>query len=217
MSEINLITPITLDTVKEYAINDGMMCVFDSTDVTSFKACKSAEEAIALISTKTDKWLGATSGTTDISEGRKTWSPQHNGLRIPRKGAQWLDSAEPGIKAKLVQMRPNNIKLASGGADITGANTNAIWIKPRSTYKDADYNHILWFTNYGSDGIIGTIMYNALCISGLKWQFDDKKVGTSDVEFRGHASSITDNDFLPMEHFIFKSATAATAATTAEE
>lgn len=212
MSAINMITPVTLETVKEYAVNDGMMCILDEEDVTSLKACENAEEVIALVNSITGKWLGATSGVTDISEGRENWSPDHNGLRIPHKGSQWLNTAKPGIKAKLVQMRPSNIAIASGGADITGENTNAIWIKPRTTYKDEDYHAVMWFTNYGPDGIIGTIMYNALCITGLKWQMNDKKVGTCDVEFRGHADNVVANDYLPMEHFIFKSGNTANTA-----
>lgn len=210
MSIINMITPVTLETVQEYAVNDGMMCILTAADLASFKACENAEEAIALVNEIPGQWLGATSGTTDISEGRKSWSPDHNGLRIPYKGSQWLDTAAPAIKANLVQMRPANIAISSGAADVEGETTNAIWIKPRTTYKDEDYHTVLWFTNYGAEGIIGTILHNALCVTGLKWQVNDKKVGTSNVEFRGHADSVVTSGYLPMEHFVFKSANAAT-------
>lgn len=202
MSTINMITPVTLETVQEYAVNDGMMCI--DIDLEALKVTTTAEAFLAIINAAKDSWLGATSGATNISEGRETWSPDHNGLRIAHKGAQWLSTAKPSIKAKLVQMNPENISLASGGADVTTSG-KATWIKPRTTYKDEDYHNLLWFTNYGTEGIIGTIMYNALCVSGLKWTFDDKKVGTCDVEFHGHADNIVANDYLPMEHFIFLS------------
>lgn len=212
MSAINMITPVTLETVQEYAVNDGMMCW----DVDISKA-KNAEEAIEMVQAAQDNWLGATSGQTDISEGRENWSPDHNGLRMPWKGAQWLSTAKPSIKATLVQMRPTNIALASGGADITGEGTSAVWIKPRTTYMDKDYHLVLWFTNYGTDGIIGAIMRNALCTTGLNWQFNDKKVGTCQVEFLGHADNATANDYLPIEYFILKSGTSAASAASEDE
>jgi hypothetical protein len=209
MSEISMITPVTLETVQEYAVNDGMMCILTAEDVTAFRACKTAEEAIALISGKQDQWLGGTSGTTDITEGRESWSPEHNGLRLPLMGAQFPSTAKPSIKTKLVQFKPKNIAMASGGADIEGENTKAVWIKPRMAFKLSDYHTVLWFTNHGNDGIIGTILYNALCTTGLKWQVGDKQIGTCDVEFLGHAGSVTENNYLPMEHFIIKSSGAA--------
>nr|MBR4281675.1 hypothetical protein [Clostridia bacterium] len=200
MADLQMVQPVTLETVQQYAINSGMMCI--DVDITS---CKSAEELINLVNKEQGKWLGATSGTTDISENRKSWSPDHNGLRMAWKGANWLESAQPSIKAKLVQMKPGNIKVSSGAADIEGEDTDAIKIKPRTSYKDDDYHSVLWFTNYGTNALICAYFKNALCVSGLKWTIDDKKVATCDVEFRAHADSPISTDYLPVEYYIFKS------------
>ncbi len=196
-----LIQATTLETVQRYAINAGAMVAnMDFTSVTD------AATFLAAAKKTPANLLGATSGTTDISEGRKNWSPDHNDLRMPWKGAQWLDTAQPSIKAKLVEMKETNIKLASGAADVEGAGSNAVTIKPRASYKDEDYNTITWFTNYGTEGIIAATLKNALCTTGISFHADDKKVGTCDVEFLGHADSPVDTDYLPIEYHIYKNA-----------
>lgn len=193
---IDMIHPVTLETVQQYAINSGLMCY----DV-DIESCENAAAVVAKINSSKKNWLGATSGTTSIEEGRKTWSPDHNGLRMPWKGAQWLDSAQPSIKAKLVQMNATNLRIGSGATDISG--TTVVKALPRTTYADEDYHKIVWLTNYGESGLIAVVLKNALCTTGLKWSIDDKKVATCDVEFLGHADSPTATDYLPIEYYIF--------------
>ena len=204
MSTIPMVQPVTLDTAQRYALNAGMMVVdVDISKVTD------AETFLTAVKADTKKWLGATSGTTNISEGRKNWSPDHNGLRSPWKGGQYLDSAQPSIKAKLVEITPTNIQLSSGAADITGENTNVVTVKPRTTYGLNDYHTVVWFTNYGNEGIVAVVLKNAICTSGLNWTVDDKKVATCDVEFKAHADDPLAMDYLPIEYKLFKSSTQA--------
>lgn len=197
---LSMVQPVTLDTVQRYAINAGMMVV----DVEFSKVTDAATFVQAVTAAK-DKWLGATSGTTTISENRENWSPDHNGLRMPWKGAQWLDTAQPSIKATLVEMTAENIGLASGAVAKTTA-SNVTTIKPKTTYALTDYHTITWFTNYGTDGIIAVTLKNALCTTGLNWKIDDKAVATCDVEFLGHADDPIASDYLPIEYMIYKSA-----------
>lgn len=204
MAELKMVQPVTEATVQEYAVNSGMMCI--DIDITGIA---NAEALIAAVEAAQDKWLGATSGTTDIAENRKSWSPDHNGLRMKWKGANWLETAEPHIKAKLVQMKPSNLAIGSGAADVSDASEFVKAIKPRASFKDSDYHNVLWFTNYGSEGLIAAYMKNSLCTTGLKWTIDDKKVATCDVEFYGHADSPTATDYLPIEYYIFYSSSAA--------
>lgn len=208
MATIPMVQPVTLQTAQRYALNAGMMVV----DVDIGKVTD-AETFLAAVKADQEKWLGATSGSTTISEGRKNWSPEHNGLRSPWKGGQYLDSAQPSIKAKLVEMKPTNLQLSSGAADISGEDTNAVTIKPRATYGLDDYRTIIWFTNYGNEGIVAVILKNAICTTGLNWTVDDKKVATCDVEFKGHADDPLATDYLPIEYMIFKSSTQAAEQT----
>lgn len=204
MSNIPMINAVSLDTVKNYAVSSGMLIrglnPYDYDSVEAFlEAVKESPES----------WLGATSGTTDISEGRKNWTPDHNGLRIPYKGSQYLDTADPMIKATLVEMTPQNISMASGAADVVTVEgkPNLTKIVPRVTIKDTDYiEPVVWFTNLGNQGITGAILHNALCTTGMNWKTDDKKVATCDVEFHGHADSPVLADTMPMEYFIFRNA-----------
>lgn len=123
---------------------------------------------------------------------------------MPFKGSLYLDTAQPSIKATLVEMSPANIKLMSGAADVVGENTKAITITPRASFAEGDYiESLTWFTNYGSRGIIGATIRNALCVTGLKWSVDDKKVATCDVEFKAHADAPGFSDELPIKYFIF--------------
>lgn len=198
---IPMMHPVTLETVQRYAVNSGMLVRdLDWSKITNAEAFVTAVTAQDFA----DKILGATSGSTTISENRKMWTPDHNGLRVPFKGSQFLDTAQPSIKATLVEMSPENIKLMSGAADVTGEDTNAITITPRATFKEGDYvSSLTWFTNYGSKGIIGATIVNALCVTGLNWAVNDKKIATCDVEFLAHADSPVFSDALPIKYFIF--------------
>lgn len=208
MATIPMVQPVTLQTAQRYALNAGMMVVdVDISNVTD------AETFLVAVKADQESWLGATSGSTTISEGRKNWSPDHNGLYIPWKGGQYLDSAQPSIKTKLVEMKPTNLKLSSGAADISDEATNAVTIKPRATYSLEDYHTVIWFTNYGNEGIVAVILKNAICTTGLNWTVDDKKVATCDVEFKGHADDPLATDYLPIEYMIFKSSTQAAEPT----
>lgn len=201
MSNIPMLHPVTAETVQRYAVNSGMIA--HSMD---FEGITNAESFLAKV-TATDfaeNLLGATSGNTGISENRSTWTPDHNGKRIPFVGDSYLDTAQPSIKCTLVEMTPANIKIASGAADVEGDGTKAITIKPRATFQQGDYlKNVVWFTNYGNKGIIGAVIDNALCTTGMNWSVDDKKVATCDVEFKAHSSSPILSDHLPIRYFIY--------------
>lgn len=200
MATIPMVQPVTLETAQRYALNAGMMVVDIDVD-----SATDAESFLNLIKAAPEKWLGATDGSTTISEGRETWSPAHNGLRMPWVGGTHLDTAKPTIKTKLVEMKPGNIQLSSGAADISGEETDVITVKPRTTYGLEDYHTIVWFTNQGDEAIVAVILKNAICTTGLNWTVDDKKVATCDVEFLGHAADPIATDFLPIEYRIYKS------------
>lgn len=200
MSKIPMLHPVTKETVQRYAVNSGMLC-----HTLNFEGITNAQTFLAAVTAPeyAPNLFGATSGTTDIGENRTTWSPDHNGKRIPFVGDSFLDTAAPGIKCTLVEMTPSNIKVMSGAADVTGEDTSLIKIQPRATFQEGDYlPNVVWFTNYGTKGIIGAVLFNALCTTGLNWSVDDKKVATCSVEFKGHADSITLDDNLPIYYFI---------------
>lgn len=198
---IPMLSSVTKETVQHYALNSGVIC--HSLD---FEGITDAETFIAKVQS-TDyagNLLGATSGNTTIAENRTTWSPDHNGRRTPAVGEKQFDSAEPSLRATLVEMCPDNIKVMSGAADIEGDGTNAITIQPRATLREDDYlPNVVWFTNYSNKGVIGAVLLNAMSPTGLNWSIDDKKVATCNVEFRAHANNILFDDKLPIRYFIY--------------
>lgn len=194
MAVIPMIQPITVDTAKRYASNAGMI-VFDL----DTSKLTDAATLMAAVKAAPEKWLGATSGNTSIGDGRKNWSPSHNGKRVPWVGDMHLDTAAPFIKAKVVEMKESAIQRMAGTADVSGTGTKVITIKPKADYDVSDYKTVHWLTNLGADGVILVTLKNALCVSGLNWSIDDKKIATADVEFVAHASDPTDTEYLPME------------------
>lgn len=205
MSEIPMMHPVSQETVDHYALNAGAMMknvVFDG--------ITGAESFVEYVRTNAANLMGATSGGTTIAENRETWNPDRNGKRVNAKGEQYFAGADPMIKATLIEMTPDNIKLGSGAADITGDATKVVKITPRAEFKDGDYlDNVVWFTNYGKKGIILAVLKNALCTKGTNWSVNDKKVATSEVEFHAHSDNVLFDDGLPIEYYVLYNATAA--------
>lgn len=202
MAVIPMIHPMTVDTVQQYAVNAGLIAV----DLDLSKATDAAT-LMAAVKAAPDKWLGATSGTTNISEGRKAWNPSHNARRIPLKGDQHFDSAQPSIKAKLVQMNAHNIALMSGTAEVSTTG-NVTSIQPKAVYALESYKTVHWLTNLGSEGVILVTLKNAICVDGINWSIEDKGIATADVNFLAHADDASDIEYLPIECKLYKAATA---------
>ena len=76
------------------------------------------------------KWFGATQGGVNIQENRTYWKPDIDGLRLPFKGQNQVDSAEPKMTGTLVEFTPENVACVSGAAD-KGGSGNAITVAAR--------------------------------------------------------------------------------------
>lgn len=206
--KIQMVSPVSINTVKRYAVNSGV--IIKNMD---FSKITNASSFQTYITTYPEDVLGATVGDTEINENRKVWSPEHNGLRMPFKGSNYFETCQPMLKAQLVEMKAANLKLASGGANLTIATTKMYEnVQPRVTYEDTDYlTNITWFTNYGDKGIIGATLKNALCVSGMNWKIGDKGIASCNVEFRAHSANALMAENLPINYFIyFNSALAGT-------
>lgn len=200
MAAIPMIHPMTVETAQQYAVNAGLIAV----DLDLSKATDAAT-LLAAVKAAPDKWLGATSGTTTITEGRKAWNPSHNARRLPVKGDQHFDSAQPSIKAKLVQMNSHNIPLQSGTSEVT-TNGAVTTIKPKAVYALESYKTVHWLTNLGAEGVILITLKNAICVDGINWSIEDKGIATADVNFLAHADDMSDIDYLPIECKLYKAA-----------
>lgn len=206
MSEVStnaipLLHPVTAETVQHYALNAGIL--LQNFDVDKYTDAITAMAAILETHMKAGDVFGATKEGITITEGRETWTPEHNGQRMPYVGEVQHKIARPSIKGTLVELTPANIKLASGAADVAGKDTNKIIIQPRATFLPEDYiKSVTWLTNYADKGIIGATIDNALCTSGLSWSVQDNNIATAEVTFAGHSASPVFNNKLPIRYWI---------------
>lgn len=200
---VKLISAVTAETINNLSPDAGILLKnFDyssATDAASLMALIIAEE------TQKNSWLGATKGGVNVQENRSYWSPDHDGNRMPYRGGKFFESAEPKITGTMVEIRPENVKLASGAADIT-TNGNIITVQPHASIQDGDYlDNVVWVANRGSDGLYLVELKNALCVSGINSQSTDKDILTLPFEFTGHADSVVYSDDLPIVYKFFAS------------
>ena len=207
-STVSMISAVSVDTFNNAVYNAGVLMhdvdISSATDAASLLTLITNEENRA-------KWFGATQGGVNIQENRTYWTPDIDGLRLPFKGQNQVDTAEPKMTGTLVELTPKNVKAVSGAADLTTdpTKTNITTVQPRASIKEGDYYDTVMFVgNQGSDGLFVCIMQNALCTSGINSQTGDKAVGTLPFEFTAHSASPTFTDTLPIKYLFFKKASA---------
>lgn len=207
-STVSMISAVSVDTFNNAVYNAGVL--MHDVDISS------ATDAASLLTLITNsenraKWFGATQGGVNIQENRTYWTPDIDGLRLPFKGQNQVDTAEPKMTGTLVELTAENVKAVSGAADMTTdpSKTNITTVQPRASIKEGDYYDTVMFVgNQGSDGLFVCIMQNALCTSGINSQTGDKAVGTLPFEFTAHSNSPTFTDTLPIKYLFFKKASA---------
>ena len=182
-----MITAVTADVINNLTPDAGV--VMRNVDISQIKT---AAEMIALIeqSQKTpDNWLGVTDGGIKIDEGRKYWNPSYDSKRLPSIEEDYPDTAEPKISFTFLEQTAENLKAASGAADITTSGQKTT-VQPRLELKKGDYlTNVVYVTMKGSEGLYVVELENALCTKGYNFASGDKKVGQSDVEFMGRVAN----------------------------
>jgi hypothetical protein len=182
-----MITAVTADVINNLTPDAGV--VLFNVDIS---AIKTAAEMVALIETSSktaENWLGVTDGGIKVDEGRKYWNPTYDSKRLPSIQEDYPDSAEPKISFTFLEQTAENIKAASGAADITTTGQKTT-VHPRLELKKGDYlTNVVFVTMKGSEGLYVVELENALCTKGYNFASGDKKVGKSDVEFMGRVAN----------------------------
>lgn len=200
---MKMISAVTAETINNLSPDAGILLKnFDysaATDSETLAELINAEEA------RQNNWLGATKGGVNIQENRSFWSPEFDGKRMPFKGDKYFESAEPKITGTMVEIKPENVKLASGAADLT-SNGNIVTVQPHASIQPGDYlDNLVWVANRGAGGLYLVELKNALCVSGINSQSTDKDILTIPFEFTGHADSVVYSDDLPIVYKFFAS------------
>lgn len=202
---MKMISAVTAETINNLSPDAGILLKnfnYDSaTDAESLLALIDAEDAIK------NNWLGATKGGINIQENRSFWTPEFDGKRMPFKGDKYFESAEPKITGTLVEISPENVKMASGAASVETTGGVTV-VQPHASIQIGDYlDNVVWVTNHGSKGLYLVELQNALCVSGINSQSTDKDILTIPFEFTGHAASVVGSDDLPITYKFYANVT----------
>lgn len=205
-----MITAVTAETINNLSPDVGILLKnFDlsgATDAETLMAKIRAEDTL------TNCWLGATKGGIAVSENRTFWSASFDGKRMPYVGDKYVDTTEPKISGTFVEIRPENVHLSSGAADVT-TNGHVTTVQPHASIKRGDYvDKITWITALGQDGLYVVEMKNALSVTGLSSQSTDKDILTLPFEFTGHQDSVVFDNNLPIKYLFYRSSGAAAAS-----
>lgn len=210
-----MLSPITAETFKNLVFDAGMLLTnFD------FSSATDAETLVSLVTSEEvqkNSWRGATKGGVNIQENREYWSPEMDGLRMPYKGAQRFSTANPKMTGTLVEFTPENVRIVSGSAKLTGEDGKVVKVQPLANIAPGDYlTNVVFVGDCGMDGLYVAELKNAICTSGINTQTADKNIGTIPFEFSGHSDSPVFTNELPISYYFFRSSGAA-AETQSEE
>lgn len=199
-----MLSPITLDTYKELVFDAGIL--LHDFDYSSAEDAEALAQLIKSEEVQENSWFGATKGGINPQENRSSWSPEFDYAgRMPFKGSRRFAGAEPKITGTLVQIKPKNVKLASGAAKISGEDGNVVTVQPVTDIpKDAYMSNVVWVGCLGEDGYYLVELKNAICTSGINFQSGDKNIGAIPFEFVGNADSPIHTDELPIRYLFFK-------------
>ena len=198
-----MLSPITAETYQALVFDAGMLLYnFD------FSTATDASTLAALVKkaeTRSASWLGATKGGVNIQTNRTSWSPEFDYAgRNSYKGSTRFSGAAPKMTGSLVEIRPENLKIVSGSADMK-TNAKITTIQPMVDIpKDAYLDNVVWIGCVGEEGLCLVEMKNALCVNGINFQTADKNIGLLPFEFIGHQDGPENDDRLPVKYMFYK-------------
>lgn len=209
---MKMLTSVSAETINNLSPDAGVVMLDVSIDDVD-----TVEQLMTLIdTTRSDpaKWVGVTDGGIKVDEGRKTWSPNHDYKRMPTVDGTFFAGCEPKVSFTLVEMTPQNVKAASGAADISSVGNKTL-VQPRANMKREDYHEkMLIVAMVGADGLYIVEADNVLCTKGLSSASGDQKVNQLSVEFMAHKGDYTDMETLPMRYYFIPETAAAAASET---
>ena len=141
--------------------------------------------------------LGATQGGSEFSAKPSFRRMEIDGVHTRTKGDTLIDGWEVYLKTKLVEITPDNLKLALGVGDSAASQTTGYTeVTGRDTIKDADFVTNITFVGniLGSDTPVIIQLFNAFHEGGLTITAADKNNAGVECQFYGYnAPSIYDS------------------------
>ena len=136
-----------------------------------------------------EKLLGATQGGGEFSAVASMRQIAIDGIKGRAKGLSVLESWEVTLTANMLEVTPENLKLALGIADVdTVTDVDNDVITGRNQVLDTDYiDNVAWIGRLsGSDKPVVIKVFNALSEQGLGITTADNAEGIIPLKFVGH-------------------------------
>lgn len=139
--------------------------------------------------------IGATSGGNTFTVEREVKEVEVDGTRGKTKGFRRIIEENASLGINLLEMSPENFKLALTAADITdivdpgdGVTVTGKKIKPRGKITEADYfaNVALVTTVSGTNQDCIIILKNALADDEFELELEDKEEGKPELTLSAH-------------------------------
>lgn len=206
-----MLTSVTADTINNLCPDAGI--VVKNLDLTGVTDAASLLEKVNAKKGTSD-WVGVTDGGVKAAENLKTWTPTHDYKRMNYKGCQFFDTADPTLSFTLVEFKPDNVRIATASADVSG--DTLIKVQPLAHIRVDDYiPKLSVIMMNGPEGLYIVEGDNALCTKGVDVQTGDKAVAKLAVEFHMHKEALEDtaDDALPMRYYFAPAAAAKLADT----
>lgn len=207
-----MLTSVTAETINNLCPDAGIVVknldLEGVTDAASLLAKVEAKKGTA-------DWVGVTDGGVQARENLSTWTPTHDYKRMNYIGGQYFDTADPTLTFTLVEFKPENVKIATAAADVSG--DKLIKVQPRAHIKPSDYiPKLTVIMMNGPEGLYIVEGDNALCTKGVDVTTGDKSIAKLAVEFHMHKGTLVDTaaDDLPMRYYFAPAAAAAQTAST---
>lgn len=157
-------------------------------------------EATDLEKEALDTLIGATSGGSKFSYAIEYTDIEPDGVKVKVKGLKVKTSETGTLEVNLIELTPDNVKLALNGVDGTSQLTGYKLFKTKADIAEGDYleNITLIGKTLDNRNVI-FVMHNALCTSGLELEGKNKESSVPTLTFECHAGLDSDHDVLPID------------------
>lgn len=195
MIKSKLTTGLTAGTFKKLQLNAGAFLRADYSAIED-----AAELRTALVADLKDvtKCLGATRGGGTFVLTPQLRNIEADGKRYEFVGSTVNDGWQLQLTTTLIEITPENMKLAAAMGDIEEVSDTKRVIKVRTAIAEEDYIPYLSWVGDTSEGYVVITLTNALNTAGATLTFTDKGEGTLPLTLTAHQGTVDDFNFAPV-------------------
>lgn len=190
-----MLTALTANALNNVQLNAGVFLYgFDPSEHTSAQALLTAiDTAISNKGESGAKCLGVTRGGGRFNISRETRDIPADGVRYKWKGSTVCDSVDPYLSTTLLELTPENLKIALGASTKSAFGTSGTKLTINTDIKEADYiENLCWCGDIADGSIIVVHFPSAINTADFALNFSDKGEGELAVEFHGVQNSVED-------------------------